>query len=281
LCCSVTNRETTAEVGEEFCTNPIIKKISFTGSTAVGKLLMKMSSGTVKRLSLELGGNAPFIVFQDADIDQAVNSAILSKFRASGQTCVCADRFIIHESVEEEFISKLCEKVCNIQVGPGLEHSTNMGPLISEVAVRNVKEKIDEAITEGAECVIGGEPLLELGPNFFKPTILRNVSHASRIWCTETFGPVLAINTFSTEEQALHLANDSNSGLASYFCTQNLERVFRVTGRLESGMIGVNEGIISTATAPFGGVKESGLGREGSMIGISEYLETKYIFLNV
>merc|ERR1712238_249788 len=252
-----------------------------TGSTAVGKHLMKMSSGTVKRLSLELGGNAPFIVFDDADIDQAVKSAIASKFRAAGQTCVCADRFLIQDVIAEEFLFKLCREVEKIQVGPGLEPGIEMGPLISQAAVQGVKLKVDEAIFEGAECVLGGDPLHEIGPNFFQPTILRNVSPASRIWATETFGPVISISTFHTEDEAVYLANDSLSGLAAYFFSQNMERVFRVSSRLECGMVGVNEGVISTAVAPFGGVKESGLGREGGSAGIAEYLETKYIFLNV
>jgi len=276
----IADKTTTPEVGEEFCMNPAVKKISFTGSTAVGKLLMKLSSDTVKRLSLELGGNAPFIVFEDADIEQAVNAAIASKFRNAGQTCVCADRFIIHEDIEENFIESLRRKVAKFQVGAGLSKDTNMGPLIAESAAISVKEKVDEAIGQGAECVLGGELLPDLGPNFFEPTILRNVDPLSRIWSTETFGPVVAIATFLREEDAIDLANDSSSGLASYFCSKDMARVFRVAERLENGMVGINEGIISTATAPFGGVKESGLGREGSPAGIAEYLETKYIFLN-
>lgn len=277
----IADKKSTPEVGEEFCTNPIIKKISFTGSTAVGKHLIKMSSGTVKRLSLELGGNAPFIVFNDADIDQAVNSAIASKFRASGQTCVCADRFLLQEGIEEEFLSKLCKKMQKINVGPGLRQGIKMGPLISQVAVRDVKQKVDDAIAEGAECIMGGHTLHDLGPNFFQPTVLRNVNPASRIWTMETFGPVVAVGTFCTEDEAIRLANDSKSGLAAYFCSRDMERVFRVSSRLESGIVGINEGVVSTATAPFGGVKESGLGREGGSAGIAEYLETKYIFLNV
>mmetsp|Transcript_9531 Transcript_9531/g.13299 ORF Transcript_9531/g.13299 Transcript_9531/m.13299 type:complete len:404 (-) Transcript_9531:189-1400(-) len=275
------SRESTAEVGEEFCTNPTIKKISFTGSTPVGKLLMKMSSDTVKRLSLELGGNAAFIVFDDADIDQAVNAAMASKFRNAGQTCVCADRFIIHRSVEEEFVSKLTRKVSEIQVGSGVEEGTTMGPMISKIAVSKVKEKVDKALDEGAELVIGGSPIPDLGPNFFQPTIVRNVRLDSMLWSTETFGPVVATTTFDTEKEAIELANDTTSGLASYFCSKDGERIFRVAGRLENGIIGINDGIISSASAPFGGVKESGLGREGSAAGIAEYLETKYMFLNL
>jgi len=276
----IADRETTPSIGEEFCTNPIVKKVSFTGSTSVGKLLMKMSSDTVKRLSLELGGNAPFIVFEDADIEQAVHAAVASKFRNAGQTCVCADRFIVHESIEEEFFKAFFQKVSKIKVGPGLHEENSMGPLIVASATTGIQEKVDEAIVDGAECIIGGCPMPELGPNFFEPTILRNVSPSSRIWNTETFGPVAAITTFLREEDALKLANDSRSGLASYFCSNDMARVFRVADRLENGLIGINDGIMSTAVAPFGGVKESGLGREGGAQGIGEYLETKYIFLN-
>ncbi|GFH59906.1 aldehyde dehydrogenase [Chaetoceros tenuissimus] len=276
----IADTETTPDVGEEFCKNKIVKKISFTGSTAVGKLLMKMSSDDVKRLSLELGGNAPFIIFDDADMDQAVNAAISSKFRNSGQTCVCADRFLIHEDIEQEFIHRLCEKVKEFKIGHGLKEETTMGPLIQAKAAVEVKRKVDEAIEEGAECVIGGDMALDLGPNFFQPTILRNVDQSSSIWKTETFGPVVAISTFRNEEDAVNRANDSPLGLASYFCTKDLARILRVSEQLENGLVGVNEGVISTASAPFGGVKESGLGREGSTIGIAEYTETKYIYLN-
>lgn len=276
----IADKSTTPQIGEEFCTNPIVKKISFTGSTAVGKLLMKLSSDTVKRLSLELGGNAPFIVFDDADLEQAINAAIASKFRNAGQTCVSADRFIIHEDIEDDFIRMLSEKVKEIKVGSGLSEVTNMGPLIEASAVTNIKEKIDEAIDQGAELILGGDSIEKLGPNFFQPTILRNVDPSSRVWLTETFGPVVAITTFLHEEDAVNLANDSSSGLASYFCSKDLARIFRVAERLENGLVGINEGIISTAVAPFGGMKESGLGREGSQSGIAEYLETKYVFLN-
>lgn len=232
------------------------------------------------RDDIELGGNAAFIVFEDANIDEAVSAAMASKFRNTGQTCVCADRFLIHSSVEQEFISKLVDHVKKIQVGPGIDPLTTMGPLISSSATLNVKDKVDAAIKDGAECVIGGNLLPQLGPNFYEPTILRNVKETSSLWTEETFGPVIAIRTFDTEEGALELANDTKSGLASYFCTENMSRAFRVSKKLDCGLIGINEGIISTATAPFGGMKESGLGREGSSAGIAEYLETKYIFLN-
>uniref|UniRef100_A0A7S2XRR2 Succinate-semialdehyde dehydrogenase, mitochondrial n=1 Tax=Attheya septentrionalis TaxID=420275 RepID=A0A7S2XRR2_9STRA len=273
--------DATPDVGKEMCSNILVKKISFTGSTRVGKQLMKLGSDTVKRLSLELGGNAPFIVFEDADINQAVNAAMASKFRNAGQTCVCADRFLIHASVEEEFLLKLKEKVNQLSVNPGIDKGTTMGPLISSSAVLNVQKKVSEALDDGAECIAGGSPLEHLGPHFFEPTILRNVSLESRIWNSETFGPVAAIRTFETEEEAIQVANDSSTGLAAYFCSKDLARVFRVAGKLENGLVGVNDGIISTASAPFGGVKESGFGREGSQLGIAEYLNTKYIFLNV
>ncbi|KAL7534007.1 hypothetical protein ACHAXR_005577 [Thalassiosira sp. AJA248-18] len=270
----------TREVGDEMCSNPIVKKISFTGSTPVGKLLMRLSSDTVKRLSLELGGNAAFVVFDDADIDLAVNAAMSSKFRNAGQTCVCADRFIIHKSVEEEFVAKLADKVKQLNVGHGMKEGVTMGPVISTLPVKNLEEKVNEAIVEGAVCVVGGSPLTELGPNYFSPTILRNVSTDSLIWSTETFGPVVAIKTFELEEEALSLANDTPTGLAAYFCSNDMSRIFRFSAALENGIVGVNEGIISNAASPFGGVKESGLGREGGAQGINEYLETKYVFLN-
>ena len=220
------------------------------------------------------------MVFGDADIDQAVNAAMASKFRNAGQTCVCADRFIIHESVEEEFVSKLTAKIKQLTVGHGLDEGVTMGPVISTLPVKNLKEKVDEAASQGATCVIGGSPLPEIGPNYFSPTILTNVDPRSLIWCTETFGPVVSIKTFKSEEEAISLANDTLGGLASYFCTKDISRVFRFSASLENGMVGINEGIMSTAVAPFGGVKESGLGREGSVVGINEYLETKYVFLN-
>ncbi|KAL7530951.1 hypothetical protein ACHAWF_003575 [Thalassiosira exigua] len=274
------DRESTKEVGHEMCTNSIVKKLSFTGSTVVGKLLMKLSSDSVKRLSLELGGNAAFVVFEDADIEQAVDAAMASKFRNAGQTCVCSDRFLIHKSVEKEFVEKLTEKVKLLNVGHGMKDGVMMGPLISSMPVENLKKKVDQAIAEGATSVIGGSPLAGLGPGYFAASILTGVNPSSSLWSTETFGPVVAIKTFETEEEALSLANDTPTGLAAYFCTRDISRIFRFSSSLENGIVGVNEGIISNAGAPFGGVKESGLGREGSVVGINEYVETKYIFLN-
>lgn len=270
------------EVGNEICTNTNIKKISFTGSTAVGKAIMKLSSTTVKRLSLELGGNAPFIVFGDADIDKAVTGAISSKFRHAGQTCVCADRFIIHESIVNEFVTKLTNKVQEqITIGHGMKGGVTMGPVITSHQVQLIKGKINDAIMAGATCVHGGSALDMIGPNYIEPTIITNITPEMALWHSETFGPVISIITFTTEEEALALANDTPTGLASYFYTQDIGRIFRVSAALENGIVGVNEGIISSAYVPFGGVKESGLGREGNVVGMNEYLETKYIFLNV
>jgi len=276
-----TDTASTPTVGTEFCTNPLVKKVSFTGSTRVGKILMQQASGTVKRVSMELGGNACFVVFEDADIDEAVNAAMVSKYRNAGQTCVCSDRFLIQASVHDEFVSKLSEKVKNIKVGPGMDPDTQMGPLISVSAVQSVTEKVQLAVAEGA-TIYEQRNLPEdgsLGSHFYPPTVLTNVSLDSDIWKKENFGPVAAIVSFETDEEALQIANNVDVGLASYFCTKDLSRAFSFAHKLEVGMVGVNEGIISTTTAPFGGVKESGIGTEGSPLGIKEYLETKYIFM--
>jgi len=276
----IAHPNTTAEIGSELCENSIIKKLSFTGSTNVGKLLMKQSSNTVKKLSLELGGNAPFIVFEDANINQAVQAAMISKYRNAGQTCVCSDRFLLHKSIEEEFISKLKSEVEKLIVGPGMDLDTTMGPLITQQAVLNVHEKVQEALKDdGTTCVIGGSPN-DAGPNYYQPTIIQNVNLQSKLWKSETFGPVIATHTFDSDDEAIQIANDTPTGLAAYFCTNDLSRTFYVASKLENGIVGINDGIISSASAPFGGIKESGLGREGSSIGIEEYLETKYVFLN-
>jgi succinate-semialdehyde dehydrogenase/glutarate-semialdehyde dehydrogenase len=224
------DRQSTPNVGREFCENPAVQKISFTGSTTVGKQLMNWSSSTVKRLSLELGGNAPFIVFDDADLDEAVAAAVASKFRNAGQTCVCSDRFLVQAGVHDDFVKRFTAAVkdqISNSVGHGIDDSTVMGPLIAQGAVKTVHEKVKAAISAGAECVIGGSPLPDLGPHFFEATILTNVSPDSDIWKTETFGPVAPIMAFETEEEALTLANDSDVGLASYFCTKDLSRAFR------------------------------------------------------
>jgi succinate-semialdehyde dehydrogenase len=226
-------REDAADVGQEFCTNPNVKKISFTGSTAVGKILMKQSSDTVKRLSLELGGNAPFIVFADADLDQAVKAAMASKFRNAGQTCVCADRFLVEAPIEEEFVHRLQDAMIeDLQVGDGVADGTTMGPLISSAAVKVVHKKVEDAIDNGAECLEGGHALPDLGPNFYAPTLLVNVKPGrDEIWDSETFGPVVAVSHFHTEHEAVEMANDTTSGLASYFFTQDLSRILRVSRR--------------------------------------------------
>ena len=276
----VAGTDSTPAVGEEFCSNPIVKKISFTGSVAVGKLLARQSADTVKKVSLELGGNAPFIVFDDADVDVAVQAAVASKFRHAGQTCVCADRFLVHRSTHDEFVSKFVAAVEQLKVAPGMNEGATMGPLIASNAAESVRAKVEEAITEGGKCVTGGSALPDVGANFFQPTIITEVDTESRIWKDETFGPVAAIQSFDTEEEALEVANDCSVGLASYFCSKDLSRVFRVAKQIDTGIVGINTGIISTASAPFGGVKESGLGREGSAMGIGEYLETKYMFVN-
>jgi acyl-CoA reductase-like NAD-dependent aldehyde dehydrogenase len=275
------SRDATPHVGEELCTNPLVRKVSFTGSTAVGKLLMRHCSGTVKRLSLELGGNAPFVVFEDADIDQAVAAAVASKFRNAGQTCVCADRFLVHSGVHDRFVERLVERVREqLVVGPGMDPSTTMGPLITRAAVEQVHSKVQEALELGARLRTGGAVIDRLGPQFYEPTVLTGVPRHARIWATETFGPVAAIAKFDSDEEALEIANEPSVGLASYFCTRDLSRAFSFAKGLEAGLVGVNEGIMSTAVAPFGGVKESGLGREGSALGIQEYLETKYVYVN-
>lgn len=270
-------------IGNALCTDDRVRKISFTGSTRVGKELLRRSAegGIVKRISLELGGNAPFIVFEDAKIDVAVKAAMASKFRNAGQTCVCADRFLVHKDVLPAFTAALQAAVEAFVVGDGAKETTTMGPLITPAAVDSVARKVDAAIVGGATLVTGGKRLEKLGANFYAPTILTYVKAVDEIFCTETFGPVVSIVPFSTEEEALIIANDSGAGLASYFCTQDMERVFRFSAALETGLCGVNEGIMSTAFAPFGGVKQSGIGREGGLDGILEYVEKKYILLNV
>ena len=221
----------TPAVGQTFCHSPNIRKLSFTGSTAVGKTLMRQSSETMQRLSLELGGNAVFMVFEDANLDQAVQAAVAAKFRNAGQTCVCADRFLVHERVHDEFVARLQDRIDAFVVGPGLDPNTTMGPLITSQAVQSVSNKVDQAVADGAVCVTGGTKLSDVGPNFYAPTILTHVDPSMSIWSTETFGPVAAIKSFDSEEEAVAIANDSRVGLASYFCTQDLARAFRVSQR--------------------------------------------------
>ncbi|MGE0445471.1 MAG: NADP-dependent succinate-semialdehyde dehydrogenase [Vicinamibacterales bacterium] len=264
------------EIGAELTGNPAVRKISFTGSTAVGKQLMAQCAGTVKKLSLELGGNAPFIVFDDADLDAAVQGAIASKYRNTGQTCVCVNRIYVQDGVYDAFARKLADAAGALRPGPGLEEGTTQGPLIDDKAVLKVEEHVSDALSKGARVVIGGHRHAR-GGRFFEPTVLADVTPAMLVSREETFGPVAPLFRFRTEEDVVALANDTEFGLASYFYSRDLARVWRVAEALESGMVGVNTGLISTEVAPFGGVKESGLGREGSKYGIDEYLEIKYV----
>ncbi len=263
-------------IGGELTANPVVRKLSFTGSTNVGKLLMQQCAGTIKKLSLELGGNAPFIVFDDADLDQAVAGAIASKYRNSGQTCVCANRLLVQDGVYDAFAEKLATALEDLNVGNGLEEGINQGPLINIAAVEKVESHIADAVEKGARIIAGGKRH-ELGRSFFQPTLLGDVTPEMRIASEETFGPVAPLFRFSTEEEAVAMANDTSAGLAAYFYARDLGRVWRVYEELEYGIVGINTGIISTETAPFGGIKESGIGREGSKYGIEDYLEIKYM----
>ncbi|WP_201508909.1 NAD-dependent succinate-semialdehyde dehydrogenase [Psychrobacter alimentarius] len=267
-------------IGEEMTTNPMVKKISFTGSTRVGKILMKQCADTVKKMSMELGGNAPFIVFDDADIDAAVTGAMMSKYRNSGQTCVCANRLFVQAGVYEAFSQKLAEQVRAIKVGNGLESGVTQGPLISKAAADNTEALVKDAKDKGATVLCGGQRV-DADKNFFNPTILTDVNNDMRIANEEIFGPIAPIFKFDTDEEAIALANRTEYGLAGYFYSRDIGRVWRIAEALEVGMVGVNTGMLTTELAPFGGVKESGLGREGSKYGIEEYVETKYICLDI
>ena len=263
-------------IGEEFCKNPKVAKISFTGSTEVGRWLMREGADTIKRLSLELGGNAPFIVFEDADIDAAVTGAMIAKFRNSGQTCVCANRFYVHEAVAEEFTRKLAAEAGKLKVGRGDEDGVTQGPLIDDAAVAKMEEHLRNALNNGAELITGGKRHA-LGGTFFEPTVIGNVTQEMTLAHEETFAPLAPIIAFANEADVIAKANDTEFGLAAYFYTKDLARTFRVAEALESGIVGVNSGLIANEMAPFGGFKQSGLGREGSKYGIEEYLETKYV----
>lgn len=272
--CSKSNA---AAVGGALTSNPIVRKISFTGSTPVGKLLMEQSSQNVKKVSLELGGNAPFIVFDDADLDAAVAGVLASKYRNTGQTCVCANRILVQSSIYDDFVERLRLEVSNFKVGHSLEgNNNNQGPLINAAALDKVQRHVDDAVAKGAKVVLGGKPHA-LGGTFFEPTILTDVTSDMVVAREETFGPLAPLFRFDTEEEAIAMANDTEFGLASYFYSRDIGRVWRVAEALESGMVGINEGIISTEVAPFGGIKESGLGREGSHYGLDEYVEVKYL----
>ncbi|OGT43408.1 MAG: succinate-semialdehyde dehydrogenase (NADP(+)) [Gammaproteobacteria bacterium RIFCSPHIGHO2_12_FULL_37_34] len=268
------------KIGMELSTNPIVRKLTFTGSTAIGRLLMQQCAPTLKKLSLELGGNAPFIVFDDANLDAAVEGAIASKFRNSGQTCVCANRILVHDSVYAEFTKKLIHAVLQLKVGNGLDPNTQQGPLINEAALNKVKTHIKDAVAKGARIVYGGKPH-PLGGLFFEPTVLTEANSSMLLAKEETFGPVAPLFRFHTEEEALLMANDTEFGLASYFYSMNIDRIWRMAENLEYGIVGINSGIISTEVAPFGGIKQSGMGREGSTYGIEGYLEIKYICMEV
>ncbi len=265
-----------ADIGGELTSNPLVRKLTFTGSTETGKKLMAQCAATVKKLSLELGGNAPFIVFDDADLDAAVEGAMVSKFRNSGQTCVCANRFLLHEAVYDDFRDRLAARVRELKVGDGRDESVQQGPLMEMAALLKVEELISDALARGARLVVGGGRH-SLGGTFFQPTVLAEATPEMLIAQEETFGPVAPLFRFSGEEEAIALANDTQSGLAAYCYTRDQARCWRVSEALEYGMVGINTGLISTAVAPFGGIKESGLGREGSVYGIDEYLEIKYV----
>lgn len=267
-------------IGLELCSNPAVKKISFTGSTQVGKILLKQCADTVKKVSMELGGNAPFIVFDDADIDQAVKGAIVSKFRNAGQTCVCTNRIYVQTGVYEIFIKKFAAAVKKLKMGNGIETGVEIGPLIDMKAVNAVKTIMDDAVAKGATIVTGGQDKT-ISSTFFEPTVLSNVNAQMQLAKEEIFGPVAPVFKFETEEEVIRLANDTEFGLASYFYGQNMNRIWRVAEALEYGMVGINTGMISTTVAPFGGIKESGNGREGSKYGMDDYCEIKYLCMGV
>ncbi|WP_346842008.1 NAD-dependent succinate-semialdehyde dehydrogenase [Metapseudomonas otitidis] len=268
------------EIGAELTGNPLVQKLSFTGSTGIGKLLMAQCAETIKKVSLELGGNAPFIVFDDADLNAAVQGALGSKFRNTGQTCVCTNRLLVQSGVYDEFARRLVSAVNALKVAPADDDGAQQGPLINAKAVAKVEEHIADAIAKGARVLAGGKPHA-LGGNFFEPTVLSEVTPEMLVARDETFGPLAPIFRFDTEEQAIAMANDTEFGLASYLYTRDLGRAWRVSEALEYGMVGVNEGLISTEVAPFGGIKQSGLGREGSKYGIDDYIEQKYMCLGI
>jgi succinate-semialdehyde dehydrogenase/glutarate-semialdehyde dehydrogenase len=265
-------------IGAELTSNPTVRKLTFTGSTPVGKLLMQQCATTLKKVSLELGGNAPFIVFDDADLDAAVTGAIAGKYRNAGQTCVCVNRFIVQEGVYDAFIAKFAAKVAELQVGNGMDEGVTQGPMINQGAIDKVKDHIADALSKGGTLISGGDSHT-MGGSFFTPTIIGNATTDMKVATEETFGPLAAIFKFKDEAQAIAMANDTEFGLAAYFYTRDIGRVWRVGEGLEYGIVGINEGIISTEVAPFGGVKESGIGREGSHYGIEDFLEIKYMLM--
>ena len=264
------------DMGAELTSNPIVRKLSFTGSTEVGKLLMQQCAGTVKKVSLELGGNAPFIVFDDADIDRAIEGAIASKYRNAGQTCVCANRFLVQEGIYDAFSERFAKAVSELKVADGMDPSSQQGPMIDSAAVEKVKEHVADAIAKGAKLLTGGGAH-ELGRSFFQPTVLAEARSDMMVSREEIFGPVAPLFRFRDEEEAITIANDTEFGLAAYFYTRDNARVWRVSEALEYGIVGVNCGVVSTEVGPFGGVKESGIGREGSKYGMDDFMELKYV----
>jgi len=266
----------TPEIGEEMTSNPIVRKLTFTGSTPVGKKLVADCAQTMKRTSMELGGNAPFIVFDDADLDKAVAGAVASKFRNAGQTCVCANRMLVQDGIYDQFAAKLAEATKKLKVGDGMEEGVEIGPLINDRAANDVLGFIDDAVSHGAKALVGGGRS-DLGARFVQPTVLTGVSSSMRVFSEEIFGPVAPLFRFGTEEEAIRMANDTPLGLASYFYSRDIGRCWRVSEGLEYGIVGVNTGMISNPAAPFGGIKESGQGREGSKYGMDDYLEMKYV----
>jgi len=269
---------TPKDIGAEMTSNPTVRKLTFTGSTAVGRLLMEQSAKTIKKLSLELGGNAPFIVFDDADLDAAVEGALASKYRNAGQTCVCANRIYVQDGVYEQFAEKLVAAVAKLKVGNGADEGVTQGPLIDEKAVQKVEQHVADALAKGGRLLAGGKRHA-LGHSFFQPTVIADVTSDMIVATEETFGPLAPLFRFTTDEEAVELANNTEFGLASYFYSRDIGRIWRVAEGLESGMVGVNTGLISNEIAPFGGVKQSGLGREGSHHGIDDYLVMKYVCL--
>ncbi|WP_156840611.1 NAD-dependent succinate-semialdehyde dehydrogenase [Novosphingobium aquimarinum] len=268
------------QIGDELTGNPKVAKITFTGSTEIGRDLLRQSADTIKKCSMELGGNAPFLVFDDADIDAAIDGAMISKFRNGGQTCVCTNRFYVQEGVYEEFTKKLADRVSEMKVGYSMDEGTQVGAMIDEKAVEKVEEHLQDALDGGAEVIVGGGRS-DLGGTYFTPTVLKGVKPDMKIAREETFGPLAGIISFKTEAEAIAMANDTEFGLASYFYARDLSRVWRVAEAIEAGMVGINTGLISTEVAPFGGVKQSGLGREGSKYGLEDFMEVKYLCMGI
>ncbi|XP_037027790.1 succinate-semialdehyde dehydrogenase [NADP(+)] GabD isoform X2 [Bradysia coprophila] len=273
------SRSNAPSVGDLLCKSPLVAGISFTGSTEVGRLLYEKCASGIKRVGLELGGNAPFIVFESADLTKALNGALASKFRNCGQTCISSNRFLVHESLVDEFVARLTAAVNGLVIGDGKESNVQIGPLVNDAQLKKVSAIVADGVSKGAKVIVGGKALPDKGQLYYAPTIMTNIQPNMRLYTEEIFGPVVSIITFKTEDEALRIANDTRRGLAGYFFSENISQVFRVARRLEVGMIGINDGAISAAEAAFGGVKESGIGREGSKHGIDDYVEMKYLCL--